>query len=70
MTGHAVGAFPCRFLGKMWDLTLKTLGKLWDLGFEMLGKMWDLGFEMLGKMWECSYICLCINEIGHGIAKT
>lgn len=59
MTGHAVGAFPCRFLGKMWDLTLKTLGK-----------MWDLGFEMLGKMWECSYICLCINEIGHGIAKT
>lgn len=59
MTGHAVGAFPCRFLGKMWDLTLKTLGK-----------MWDLRFKMLGKMWECSYICLCINEIGHGIAKT
>ena len=59
MTEHAVGAFPCRFLGKMWNLTLKTLGK-----------MWDLGFEMLGKMWECSYICLCINEIGHGIAKT
>ena len=59
MTGHVVGAFPWRFLGKMWDLTLKTLGK-----------MWDLGFEMLGKMWECSYICLCINEIGHGLAKT
>lgn len=59
MTGHAVGAFPRRFLGKMWDLTLKTLGK-----------MWDLGFKMLGKMWECSYICLCINEIGHGTAKT
>ena len=59
MTGHAGGAFPSRFLGKMWDLTLKTLGK-----------MWDLGFKMLGKMWKCSYICLCINEIGHGIAKT
>ena len=59
MTGHAVGAFPCRFLGKMWDLPLKTLGK-----------MWNLGFKILGKMWECSYICLCINEIGHGTAKT
>ena len=59
MTGHAMWAFPCRFLGKMWDLILKTLGK-----------MWDLGFEMLGKMWKYLYICLCINEIGYGIAKT